>query len=253
MSASTTRAAFSPSSRTGSNSSKERFVHRLFDLITPRYDLFNRIASLGLDQPWRRRTVESLQLGPEARVLDLACGTGDLAAAAAPELVPLGRVVGCDLSLPMMAAGAAKLACRPPTRWHVAFAQGRAEQLPFADGAFQAAMMGFALRNISDLEVTFRELHRVLSPGGRIGLLEFGRPRNPILRAGHILWLSFAVPLIGILTTGRVWPFLYLRRSILGFLSPEEVIRRLEASGFADAESLPLTGGVVRLYTAVSR
>lgn len=248
-----TRAAPSPSARTpgsGGRPSKEAFVHRLFDLITPRYDLFNRIASLGLDQPWRRRTLESLGLLPEMRVLDLACGTGDLAAAAARALVPLGLVVGCDLSLPMMAAGASKLARRPPARWHVKFAQGRAEQLPFAAG-FHAAVMGFALRNVSDLDAVFRELHRVLRPGGRIGLLEFGRPRSPLLRLGHIAWLSFAIPVIGLLTTGRLWPFLYLRRSILGFLPSEEVVRRLEAAGFTDAEAVPMTGGAVVLYTAL--
>ena len=193
----------------------------------------------------------SLRLGPEARVLDLACGTGDLAAVAAPALVPLGAVVGCDLSLPMMAAGARKLSRHPPARWHVKFTQGRAEQLPFAAGSFHAATLGFALRNVSDLDAVFRELHRALAPGGRVGLLEFGRPRNPFLRAGHILWLSCAVPLIGILTTGKVWPFLYLRRSILGFLPPEEVVRRLKAAGFTAAEATPLTGGVVNLYTAL--
>ncbi|MBI3323504.1 MAG: ubiquinone/menaquinone biosynthesis methyltransferase [Candidatus Omnitrophica bacterium] len=233
-----------------SSPAKEGFVHRLFDLITPRYDLFNRIASLGLDRMWRRRTVRALGLKPEMRVLDLACGTGDLAARAARALVPLGAVVGCDLSLPMLAAGARKLARHPPSRWHVKLAQGRAEQLPFAAGSFHAATMGFALRNVSDLNAVLRELHRVLRPGGRIALLEFGRPRNPLLRAGHILWLSLAIPAIGLLTTGRLWPFLYLRRSILGFLAPEEVCRRLRTAGFADAEATPLSGGVVALYQA---
>lgn len=205
---------------------------------------------MGLDRLWRRRTVQALGLLPGMRVLDLCCGTGDLAAVAAPALVPLGTVVGCDLSGPMLAAGARKLARHPPTRWHVKLAQGRAEQLPFAAGSFHAATMGFALRNVSDLDAVFRELHRVLRPGGRIALLEFGRPRNRLLRAGHILWLSLAIPVIGLIATGRLWPFLYLRRSILGFLPPAEVCRRLAEAGFAGAEAAPLTGGAVIIYQA---
>ena len=229
-------------------SHKESFVHRLFDTITPGYDCFNRLASLGLDRAWRRRTIDSLELLPGMRVLDLASGTGDLAVEAALRMVPLGLVVGCDLSHPMLRCAAARLARHPAAGWHVRLAQARAEQLPFPAEAFHAATIGFALRNVSDLEGTFRELRRVVRPGGRIGLLEFGRPRNPLLRAGHWLWLTFALPPLGLLTTGRIWPFLYLRRSILGFLAPEEVVRLLQRSGFNEARAEPLCGGAVVLY-----
>ena len=245
-----TRAVSLSSSPTPPAASKEKFVRRLFDLITPRYDLFNRVASLGLDRGCRRRTVDSLRILPEMRVLDLACGTGDLAYEEAKRLVPLGTVVGCDLSLPMLASARRRLDRLPAGRWHIRLAEGRAEGLPLRSGAFHAATIGFALRNVSDLDATFRELHRVLAPGGRVALLEFGRPRNPLLRLGHAAWLSFAIPVIGLLTTGRLWPFLYLRRSILGFLAPEEVVRRLEAAGFSGAQATPLSGGVVFLYQA---
>ena len=247
---STTPKATSPSRGTAPSSSKEGFVRRLFDAITPRYDLFNRLASLGHDRPWRRRTIRSLHLTPGARVLDLASGTGDLAELAALALLPLGQVTACDLSHPMLRAASRRLRRHPAAGWHTAFAQARAEQLPFAAGSFHAAAIGFALRNVSDLDLTFRELHRVLAPGGRLALLEFGRPAHPLLRFGHRLWLSLAVPLIGLLTTGCLWPFLYLRRSILTFLPPAEVVAKLEQAGFADAAAAPLTGGVVVLYTA---
>jgi len=229
---------------------KESFIHRLFDTITPGYDLFNRIASLGMDRGWRRETVNSLNLQPGMRVLDLASGTGDLAVESVLKMLPLGTVVACDLSHPMLRSSSGKLGRHPVASWHMRFAQGRAEQLPFPPAAFHAATIGFALRNVSDLEGTFRELHQVLRPGGRIGLLEFGRPGNPLLRAGHWLWLTLVLPPLGLLTTGRIWPFLYLRRSILGFLAPDEVVRLLQSSGFTRAEAHPLSGGIVVLYRA---
>ena len=227
------------------------FIRRLFDTISLRYDLFNRISSIGLDQQWRRRAIVGLKLLPEMRVLDLASGTGDLSIAAAKEIVPLGQVISCDLSFPMLRVAGEKFKSFPPARWHVRRIQGRAEELPFPAGAFHAATIGFALRNVSDLDAAFRELHRVLRPGGRIALLEFGRPKPLWLKNGHRIWLAFAVPLIGILTTGKVGPFLYLRRSILQFLEPAEVLRRLEAAGFRQPEAEPLSGGIALIYRAV--
>lgn len=230
--------------------SKERFIHTLFDTITPGYDCFNRIASLGMDRAWRRRTIDSLNLQPGMRVLDLAAGTGDLAVESVFKMLPLGTVVACDLSYPMLRSAARKWARHPAAGWHLRYAQGRAEQLPFPPESFNAATIGFALRNVTDLARIFHELRRAIRPGGRIALLEFGRPRNPLLRVGHWLWLTFAIPPLGLLATGRLWPFLYLRRSILQFMDPEEVLRRLEQAGFSAAEARPITGGIVRLYTA---
>lgn len=229
---------------------KERFVRRLFDAITPRYDLFNRFSSLGLDAGWRRRTVERLALRPGEHLLDLASGTGDLALAALRQLTPMGQVTACDLSGPMLRAACRKLARHPLARFHVRCAQGRAEALPFAPGAFEAATMGFALRNVSDLSRTLEELYRVLKPGGRIGLLEFGRPRNGLLRFGFYLWLWTGIPLAGLLTTGQLWPFVYLRRSIQSFLAPEAVVAAIRGAGFTDVGVESFTGGVALLYTA---
>ncbi len=229
---------------------KEPLVRRLFDLITPRYDLFNRVASLGLDQGWRARAIESLQLAPGMRVLDLASGTGDLAALAAERLAPLGTVVACDLSHPMLAQAQRKLSRQPAACWHVQYTQARAEALPFADSSFEAATIGFALRNVSDLEAAFREFRRVVRPGGRLALLEFGRPAQPLLRLGHWFWLTGVIPLLGILATGRLWPFLYLRRSILGFASPGEVSSLLKEAGFPQVAVRPIHGGIAVLYAA---
>lgn len=229
---------------------KEAFVRRLFDLLSAHYDLFNRVASLGMDRSWRRRTAASLQLLPGMRVLDLASGTGDLALESVHPILPLGNVVACDLSHPMLDRAQRRFSHHPVAGWHVRFAQARAEALPFPAQGFDAATIGFALRNVTDLKATFAEMLRVLRPGGRIALLEFGRPRHPLLWLGHWIWLTLAIPLLGLLTTGRLWPFLYLRRSILGFLAPDEVVRMLQSAGFTQAEARPLSGGIVVLYQA---
>ncbi len=230
---------------------KESFIHRLFDTITPGYDAFNRIASLGMDHGWRRRTIESLNLQPGMRVLDLASGTGDLAVESVLKMLPLGMVTACDLSHPMLLSASEKLRRHPVAGWHMRYIQARAEQLPFPPQSFNAATIGFALRNVSDLAGVFRELHRVVRPGGRIALLEFGRPRNPLLRIGHWLWLTLVLPPLGLLTTGKLWPFLYLRRSILGFMDPEKVLSLLKEAGFSDVRAEPFTGRVVLLYQGV--
>ncbi len=230
---------------------KELFLRKLFDRISPRYDWFNRVSSAGLDQVWRRRAVRELNLLPGMRVLDLACGTGDLALLAALDLAPLGKVVACDLSPQMLSFAHRKLSRIPPAQWHVCLAQGRAESLPFSSGSFHAALMGFALRNVSDLERSFQELHRVLKPGGRISLLEFGRPQGTLLRMGHRFWLSTGVPVLGLLTTGAIWPFTYLRRSIQEFLPPSEVLEKLRQAGFSQTQAVVLHGGVVVVYRGV--
>jgi demethylmenaquinone methyltransferase/2-methoxy-6-polyprenyl-1,4-benzoquinol methylase len=185
------------------------------------------------------------------QVLDLASGTGDLALLEIDALLPLGQVVGCDLSGQMLRWAQKKFEKLPAAGWHLKLVNGKAEGLPFADNTFDAATIGFALRNVSDLDKTFSELHRVLKPGGRIGLLEFGRPRNPFMRLGHWFWLSIGVPLLGIATTWTVWPFLYLRRSILRFMAPEEVVERLKRAGFKTAAAQSLDGNIVVLYTGV--
>jgi len=142
------------------------------------------------------------------RVLDLASGSGGLAIEAAREILPLGQVIASDISGPMLAQACRRLARHPVAGWHVQVSLNRAEALSFKTGSFDAAAMGFALRNVSDLNNTFQELARVIRPGGRVGLLEFSRPQHPLLRWGFKLWLAVASPLIGVLSTGRLWPFL---------------------------------------------
>lgn len=142
-------------------------------------------------------------------------------------------------------------AAQVPAGWHVRAVQGQAEQLPAPDAAYEAVVSGFVMRNVSDLERTLAESHRVLRPGGRLVILEFSRPRAPLLRWGHALWLGVGTLAIGWLLTGVRGPFTYLRRSIAGFLPPEQFLASLREAGFTDVAATPLLGGAVILYQGV--
>jgi demethylmenaquinone methyltransferase/2-methoxy-6-polyprenyl-1,4-benzoquinol methylase len=166
---------------------KRRVVQRMFDRIAPRYDAMNRLITFGLDQRWRRVALETIGVGPGDRVLDLACGTGDLAAAA---LKRGARVVGLDFAAQMLQlAGSRGLIGR--------LVRGDAERLPLPDRWATCATCGFALRNFVALPTVFHELARVVETGGRIALLEVDRPRHPILRFGHRLYFERMVPALG--------------------------------------------------------
>ncbi len=215
---------------------KTRSVRAMFDVIAPRYDLVNRVMTFRMDVGWRRRTVGSLGLPPGSLVLDLACGTGDLAGELADRhLVP----VGADLSFGMLDAAARtfdRLQC-----------DGAA--LPVHDGCFDGATCGFALRNFTDLDGTVAELARVVRHGGRVAVLEVAEPPNPVLRAGHAVYFGRVVPVIGgLLSDGSAYR--YLPRSV-AYLPPWPELRAtFERHGFRDAERTLLSGGIAQLLTA---
>ena len=227
-------------------SSKRVFVHRLFTAIAPRYDWFNRLASFSLDQRWRRRTIDEAHLAPGLSVLDVCTGTGDLALLCRKRVQPGGQVVGLDFNAAMLRGAAAKPKAQQTS---VAWLQADAQALPFASGTFDRVMIGFSTRNLSDLEAGLREMLRVLKLGGILLILETGRPTDPMLRAGYFVFLQTVARAIGLVLTGRLWPFTYLARSVKQFLSPEQFIRLLEDCG-ARARHVPLSGGLASLYVA---
>jgi len=211
-------------------------VREMFDVIAPRYDLVNRIMTLGLDQGWRRATVDALGLAPGSSVLDLACGTGDLGRIA-------GRrgygTVGADLSWGMLAA-------RRPGQ---PVLQADVLQLPFGDGVFDGLVCGYALRNFTDLGASLGEAARVVRPGGRLAVLEVARPPNRILRLGHRLWFEHAVPLLGRVLSDPA-AYRYLPRST-AYLPDEAGLRRLlHDAGFSTVGRRLLHGGLSQLLTA---
>ena len=215
---------------------KTASVRAMFDTIAPRYDLVNRVMTFRMDVGWRRRALDLLGLAPGARVLDLATGTGDLAAEMASRgLVP----IGADLSFGMLAAA--------PTPFPRVQADGVA--LPFPDGALDGATCGFALRNFTDLAATVAELGRVVRPGGRLALLEVAEPPNPIMRMGHGIYFGRVVPVIGgILSNGRAYS--YLPRSVEYLPEPAELLDVVRDSGFRDVDRTLLSGGIAQLITA---
>jgi demethylmenaquinone methyltransferase/2-methoxy-6-polyprenyl-1,4-benzoquinol methylase len=215
---------------------KHDAVEGMFDRLAPRYDRMNRIISLGLDKGWRRRTVDALAARPDARVLDLACGTGDLCR----DLAARGCApVGVDFSAGMLAAA----------RVDTPLLRGDGAALPVADASFDGVTCGFALRNFVDLDAVFRECARALRTGGRIAALDATVPTNPLLRAGNALWFRGAVPLLGRFVAHDAEAYRYLPKSTAYLPPAPELVTRLGAAGFGDVHLTTLTGGSVLLLT----
>jgi len=210
-------------------------VRAMFDRIAPVYDVMNRVMSAGLDRRWRRLTARTV-VRPGDRVLDACCGTGDLALACVREG---GRVTGLDFSEPMLERARRKSA-------GIEWILGDVLALPFEDGAFDAATVGFGVRNVPDLAAGLAELRRVLRPGGRLAILEITRPRG-LLAPFYRLWFDGVVPLLG-----RVLPggsaYAYLPASVRRFPGPEELASLLEAAGFGAVRFRRLAGGIVALH-----
>ena len=210
----------------------------MFDRIAPVYDAMNRIMTAGLDRRWRRLVVREV-VWPGDRVLDACCGTGDLAVEAERRG---GRVVGLDFSGRMLERARRKSGT-------IEWVQGDALQLPFPEAAFDAATVGFGVRNLDDLEGGLRELARVLRPGGKVAVLEITRPRG-LLRPFFRVWLDVLVPLAGrFLPGGKAYT--YLPASVRRFPGPEDLSRLLEAGGFRDVRFRLLGGGSVALHVGV--
>jgi len=214
-------------------------VRGMFDRIAPVYDAMNRTMTAGLDRRWRRITAE-LVVKPGDEVLDACCGTGDLAIAAARRG---GRVTGLDFSEPMLERARRKA---PDLTW----VRGDVLAMPFPDGGFDAATVGFGVRNVEDLPAALAELRRILRPGGRLGILEITRPRG-LLAPFYRLWFDAVVPLLGkVLPGGRAYT--YLPASVRRFPGPEELAELIEGAGLRDVRVRLFAGGIVALHTAVA-
>jgi len=219
----------------------------MFDGIAARYDLVNRVISLGIDQSWRRKTVRALQLGRGHRVLDLATGTADLAIQVA-RTEPGASIVGLDPSAKMLDVGRDKVV-RAGLEARVELVQGDAQALPFPENSFDSLCIAFGIRNVPDRAKALREMARVTRPGGRIAILELSEPRSGLLGALARFHIHTVVPYVGALLSG-VKEYQYLQRSIAAFPPADEFAALMKSSNLEVVAVHPLTFGVCHLYVA---
>ena len=221
-------------------------ISGMFDSIASKYDRMNHGMSLGIDRLWRRRFVRNLVHSlpsPAPAVLDLACGTGDLTRALALK----GCVVtGLDISAEMMEVG--KVKCRD-LEPQPQFVLGSAEQIPFPDASFDAVTIAFGLRNFDHRADCLREIRRVLKPGGRLAVLEFAVPKNPLWRALYLFYFKHAMRLVGRLV-GSGDAYDYLVDSVLAFPRYDALCHEFEAAGFTDVRYDSYSGGIAVCYSA---
>jgi demethylmenaquinone methyltransferase/2-methoxy-6-polyprenyl-1,4-benzoquinol methylase len=214
-------------------------VRAMFDRIAPVYDVMNRVMTAGLDQRWRAEAAAAV-VRPGDAVLDACCGTGELALAC---VRAGGRVTGLDFSERMLERARRK-------SQEVEWVQGDALALPFDDGRFDSATVGFGVRNLADLECGLSELRRVLRSGGRVGVLEITRPRG-LLAPFYRVWFDGVVPLLGKVLPGGA-AYTYLPASVRRFPGPEDLARLLREAGFEDVRYRLVAGGIVALHTGVA-
>jgi demethylmenaquinone methyltransferase/2-methoxy-6-polyprenyl-1,4-benzoquinol methylase len=228
---------------------KKKVVVQYFDAIGQRYDLADTLMSFGLHFFWRRAVLKHLAPAKGSRILDLCGGAGEFARRIAGTCTP-GMTVVCDLSRSMLAAGKRRTDDKTsdnPIQW----VRSDAEQLGFAEQSFDAVVVGYGIRNLSDLPRGLREIHRVLVPGGKLVIMEFSVPRNRWIRVLYH-WYSFRVmPGFGRLITGEDAPFIYLAESIRTFPPPEKVREMIASAGFVRVTFQPLSNGLVTVYSAI--
>ena len=226
---------------------EKQHIGQLFDRIARTYDGLNHGLSLNIDRAWRRRTVEMMP--PAQHVLDVAIGTADLTI----EMLRRGKaeqVTGIDLSEQMMQIGFRKCAQHSLL---VNFVHGDARKMPFEDDSFDGVTCAFGCRNFSDPDAGLREMHRVLKPGGQVTILEFSYPTNRLVRALYDIYFTRVLPLIGRMVSHDKTAYTYLNRSVKSFCWGEAFIQHLHDAGFRDEHFMPLTFGIVTIYTAVKK
>ena len=223
-----------------------RQVRRIFSTITDRYDFLNHFLSAGRDVYWRRFLVRRLSFFETRRLLDLATGTGDLAIAAARHHGPI-QVVGLDFAGPMLEAARSKIAGRGLSAG-IHLLQGDALEIPFPDESFDAVTVAFGIRNMPDRARVFKEMRRVLVPGGGVYILEFTTPQGPFFRRIYFLYLNRLLPRLARWFTQNPEAYQYLAESIMHFPYPEDFVREIREASFREVRNFPLTGGITYLY-----
>jgi ubiquinone/menaquinone biosynthesis methyltransferase len=223
---------------------KRLYVRRLFDVIAPRYDLITVLLSYGQDRRWKRRLADMAQLSPGIKVLDLACGTGDIAFEAARRGA---RVTGLDVTHRMLQiAKQNQLSSRAP----ISFVTADMSALPFPGATFDVVTTGYGLRNVPELSVALEEIHRVLTPGGRLLSLDFNRPSNAVTRGLFLSYLTLVGSALGLVLHRDPDTYRYIPESIRRYPGAEGVSGLARRVGFAACEYIPVLGGLMAIHSA---
>lgn len=220
----------------------------MFDRIAGCYDVMNSVMTAGLHHAWRRRAADLAGVGPGDRVLDVATGTGDLALELARRVGPDGEVIGSDFSEEMLMRARLKA---PGASAPISFQWGNALELPYDEGEFAAATVGFGARNFADLDRGLAEMARVVRPGGRVVVLEITTPTRPPLSTFYRLWFDRAVPMIG-RVAGDPEAYSYLPNSVKRFPDPHELAARMDRCGL-DVRYILTAGGIIALHAGTRR
>ena len=228
---------------------KKEGIRKLFDNIAPDYDKLNHILSMNIDKGWRRKAVkELLDTQEPLNILDVACGTGDFTIEIAQKAPAGSKVTGIDLSEGMMKIGREKIKAAGVDAQMV---QGDCEELPYADNTFHRISVGFGVRNFEHLEIGLQQMHRVITPGGKLVVLELSVPSNPIIRWCYKLYFLKILPTIGGWISGDRGAYEYLPASVLRFPAPDKFVGMLHQAGFCKVEHRSLTMGICRMYIGI--
>ncbi|MBV8579946.1 MAG: ubiquinone/menaquinone biosynthesis methyltransferase [Candidatus Eremiobacteraeota bacterium] len=230
-------------------SGKAVFVREMFATIAPRYDLTNRILTVRQDERWRRRAIALLAPRKHGEILDCCCGTGDLVFGLLRHDRTL-TVTGIDFCEPMLERAAAR--ARREARGVARFVQGDVMAMPFREGTFDGATMGFSLRNVVDVVGTLREARRVLRPGARFVNLDVTKPANPLVRRLFGLYFYGIVPLVGGLVGGSKTAYRYLPNSLTNFPDAAGLAERFRTAGFADVRTIRLGFGAIAIHVGTA-
>jgi demethylmenaquinone methyltransferase/2-methoxy-6-polyprenyl-1,4-benzoquinol methylase len=226
---------------------KLRWVMRHFNTVAGKYDLMNTLLSFGIHHLWKRFAVKMLKLHAGDRVIDVCGGTGDLSILAANEVGSSGQVILYDINRAMLEMGRPKIS-KLGRSGPITYVQGNAEKISFADQRFDAAMVGFGIRNLTHMEEGFREIHRVLKPGGKLMCLEFSKPTAPLFRWLYDTYSFHIMPYLGGLIVGSKQAYTYLPESIRLFPLPDELSSILETAGFSQVSYRKLTNGIAVIH-----
>ncbi len=221
----------------------------MFDRLAVRYDLLNSLMTANLHRRWRKRAVDRAELAAGDRVLDVCCGTGDLTLELAGR-ESATELIGCDFSKPMLSLAHEKAIHRRDVG-RVRFEHADALRLPYADASFDVATIGFALRNLADVDRGLSELARVVRPGGRVVVLDFTRPRRQPFAAFYSIWFDRIVPILGRLSRDP-GAYTYLPESVRAFHDPRELAAKMAHAGVEDVRCLLLAGGIVTIHSGLS-